>query len=59
MIEPIMLSMEQIAEIHKTRPLTVLECEQMLEYRRRYGDLHPDNIKIEQERFFKSLERLK
>ena len=33
------------------RPLSLKECDFLLEYRRMFGDLHPDNLRIERERF--------
>ena len=51
--------MINVEEIHKTRPLTLAECDELLEARRQPGcDLHPDMIRAEQERFFKSIEHL-
>jgi len=48
---------EDIHKIHaeEHRPLTIEECNQMLDWRRKYGDLHPDRIKENKEKFFASL----
>jgi hypothetical protein len=52
--------MINITEIHKTRMLTLAECDELLNERRKLGgDLHPDMIKAEQEKYFKSIEHLK
>jgi hypothetical protein len=48
-----------VSEIHKTRPLTLAECDELLDYRRMFGDLHPDNIRAEQDRFFASIKHLR
>jgi len=41
------------------RPLSLKECDFLLEYRRQFGDLHPDNLRLEQERFENSLKEVK
>ena len=57
----IVLTSKDIQYIHEVehRVLTLKECDELLEYRRRFGDLHPDNIRREQEEFFKKIEVLK
>jgi hypothetical protein len=39
--------------------LSLEECDAILENRRRHGDLHPDRIREEQEKFSESLRWLK
>jgi hypothetical protein len=39
--------------------LSLEECDRILEHRRLFGDLHPDRLKEEQERFFASISHLR
>lgn len=65
MVEPKMLSTEQIKYIHEVehRTLTLEECDGILEYRRRYGDLQPqliaEEIQLLKEKVIKGDEMIK
>jgi hypothetical protein len=39
--------------------LSLEECDKLLEERRLHGDLHPDRLREEQDRFFASISHLR
>lgn len=53
------LTSKDITRIHleEHRPLTLKECNELLDYRRKFGDLTPEYILKEQQEFFKMIQR--